>query len=136
MIYSMKRIVWILRTNNMKNFSRPCLFALIGFIFALPFIIMNLVVSLRLEPIYSFLGSIGVISASPVPLVPILVLLGLIGAVIAAWPMFCKQGNGRRVFYPLNALIALILLAGFVLVGTVLGEEIYRCEILQIPNCD
>jgi hypothetical protein len=38
----------------------------------------------------------------------------------------------KKVFLALGivvALLALILLIG-------IGEEVYRCEILKIPNCD
>ena len=97
---------------------------------------MNVIVAVRPEPVYSYLGSVGVISASPLPLVPILILLGLIGSFVAAWPMLQKPEGGRRRIQPLNAVLSLGLLCGFAFIAFVLGEEIYRCDILRIPNCD
>jgi hypothetical protein len=107
--------------------------AFVGFLFSLPFIITNFIVSLRIEPIYSFLGSFPVIRNSPfIPL--ILLLLFPIGAFIALYPML--QANKKRNFYIANSIVAIILLVVFFILFVALGEEIYRCDILRIPNCD
>lgn len=105
-------------------------FALIGFLFLFPFAVMNVIVALRPEPVYSILGSIGFIAAAPWPVV-ILVALILVGAVIAAWPQLRE-----RKIYVLNAIFSVVLLAIFLILGFALGEEIYRCDILGVPNCD
>lgn len=107
--------------------------AFVGFLFAIPFVVTNFIVALRLEPIYSFLGSFSVIRNSPfLPL--FLLLLFPLGAYIALYPML-KKGR-KSNFYILNSIVATILLAIFAILFFALGEEIYRCEILKIPNCD
>jgi len=109
--------------------------ALIGFLYTLPFIILNFVVTLRLEPLYSFLGSFPAIRNSPyIPL--ILLFLFPIGAFIVTRPMLQKGITGTRTFYALNAVLALIILGVFVVFSYGLGQDLYRCEVLKIPNCD
>jgi hypothetical protein len=101
-----------------------------GFLFSLPFIFTNFVVSLRIEPIYSFLGSFpSVRNSSFLPL--ILLLLFPVGAFIAIKPMLRK-----KKFYMANTMVALFLIVVFVVLFAVLGQELYRCDVLQIPNCD
>jgi hypothetical protein len=64
-------------------------------------------------------------------------LLALPAALgLALYPMLKKGPDGRRRVFALN-LVAAVL--AFSLVAPILygfGEEIYRCEILEIPNCD
>lgn len=120
-------------TNIAKTVQtlNPSSAALNGFLFAVPFFILNFIVALRIQPLYSFLGSFPAIRATP--LTPLLLLLLFpIGAYIAARPMF----YGKRKFYPLNALVAAGLLVIFWVLFTALGEELYRCDVLNIPNCD
>ena len=87
--------------------------ALIGSLLALPFLVTYFLVDHRLEPIYSFLGSIGVVSLNPLP-IGTLILLGLTGAYVAARPMLGKDADGKRTFYLLNTVLAAILLVFFV----------------------
>lgn len=115
--------------------ANPKSAALIGFLFAVPFLAINFIVALHIEPFYSFLGSFPAIRATP--LTPLLLLLLFpIGAFIALRPMFQKTPDGQRRFLIGNSLVALTLLAFFLVVFSALGEEFYRCEILHIPNCD
>ena|SRR3989344_990925 len=120
----------------MKNLStKPALAATVGFLFAAPFVIMNFIIALRLEPFYSFLGSFPAIrNAMLTPL--LLLLLFPVGAYIAALPMLRKDANGKQKMLVANSIVILILLVIFAVLFTGLGEEFYRCEILEIPNCD
>jgi hypothetical protein len=35
-----------------------------------------------------------------------------------------------------NGVVAALLLAAFAMLSVGLGSDIYRCDVLQIPNCD
>lgn len=106
----------------------------------LPFILLNTIANRQIEPFFTFFKidtaggfwdyPVGHISAS------VALLLLPVGAVIAARPMVQKGADGRRKFYWLNGLLAVLLCAFFVLITGALFEEIYRCNVLQIPNCD
>jgi cytochrome c biogenesis factor len=122
--------------NPTHDIMRPNTAVLVGFILALPFAIANVIVATRMEPLYSFLDSLGFISSSPFPAVMILIAIGLAGSFVAAWPMLRKDADGRRKFYLLNAVVAVVLFVGFFVIGIELGEEVYRCDVLGIPNCD
>lgn len=127
-----------LNYNHMKNLStKPALAATVGFLFIIPFIIANFVVVLHIEPFYSLMGSVSFIRNSEFMLLfLILILLFPIGAFIAIRPMLHKGEDGKRKLYPLNILVAMILLLGFALLFIGFGEDIYKCDILRIPNCD
>lgn len=102
----------------------------VGFLFALPFAIANTVAVTGIAPLYSWLAGLG-------PYVIFAVItLGFFGGIAVLMPLFWKSADGARTFYILNALIGLGLMAFFVVIGYALGEEIYRCDILKIPNCD
>jgi hypothetical protein len=59
------------------------------------------------------------------------VLLLPLGAYVALRPVFVL----RRAL-PLNLLIGVLLLAAFVVFVGAMGQEVYRCDVLQIPKCD
>jgi hypothetical protein len=125
-----------LNHNHMKNLStKPTLAATIGFLFAAPFVIMNFIIALRIEPFFSFIGSFPAIrNATLTPL--LLLLLFPIGAYIAALPMLRQDASGKRKMIIANSIVIAILLVVFAVLFTALGEEFYRCDILNIPKCD
>jgi hypothetical protein len=59
------------------------------------------------------------------------VLLLPIGAFIALRPIFMT----RRAM-PLNLLVGILLLVAFVFFAGAMGQEVYRCDVLQVPKCD
>lgn len=104
--------------------------AFIGCLFAIPFLVVNLIVIIRIQPFYSyFLASEVMGSSAFVPL--LLLLLFPVGAYISVRPILQK-----RKLYLKNGLVAAILLLSFLILFVALGEEIYRCDVLKIPNCD
>lgn len=108
--------------------------AFVGFLFALPFILTNFVISLRINPFYSFLDTFPAVrNSSMFPL--LLVLLFPMGAFIALQPML-KTSNGKRKFYFINSAVASIMLVVFILLFSALVGDAYRCDVLKIPNCD
>jgi hypothetical protein len=50
--------------------------------------------------------------------------------------MFQKGSNEKRRIYVVNLILGAALLLIFVLIAGGLLEEIYRCDVLRIPNCD
>ncbi|MFZ2887044.1 MAG: hypothetical protein WA021_04465, partial [Minisyncoccia bacterium] len=90
--------------------STPNRAALIGLLLVLPFIILNFIVALRIEPVYSFLGSIGLLSSSPW-LPTLLLLLFPIAFFITIRPMLTKCDAGYYRFYPLNIILGALILA-------------------------
>lgn len=56
--------------------------------------------------------------------------------VTAISPMLRRGADGRRRIYVANLIIAVIVLALLSPVVNGIGEEIYRCEVLDVPNCD
>jgi hypothetical protein len=59
------------------------------------------------------------------------VLLLPLGAFIALRPIFIT-----RQALPLNLLVGILLLVTFVVFVGAMGEEAYRCDVLQVPKCD
>jgi hypothetical protein len=56
--------------------------------------------------------------------------------VLALLPMLRRGPNRRRRLYALNLLVCVVIA---IPIGTALygiGEEIYRCEVRGLPNCD
>ncbi len=109
---------------------RPDIALLVGFLFALPFVVANIIAVTGIAPAYSWLVGLG-----PHIIFAVLVL-GFVGGVVALVPLFQKGADGTRRFFVLNALIGVGLILFFTVIGYALGEEIYRCDVLQIPNCD
>jgi hypothetical protein len=42
----------------------------------------------------------------------------------------------RPTAWIVNGTISVVLLVVFVVISTALGGDLYRCEVLGIPNCD
>ncbi len=116
--------------------SDPKLAALLGFLLILPFLALNAIVGNRVEPFFSLIRP--GIHTSPREYVLLLIVLLLlpVGAFIALRPMLRKGADGKRRFHLVNGVIAALLLIVFAVLSIGLGTEIYRCDILQIPNCD
>ncbi len=110
--------------------------ALIGGLFMAPFVVANALVGHRIEPFFSFIRPGP--QTSPFEYVLLGLVLGCLpaGAFIAVRPLLARGADGRRRFYLLNASVAAFLLVVFVLLAAGLGADIYRCDVLRIPNCD
>ena len=116
--------------------TNPKSAAITGSLLILPFLFLNAVVANRIEPFFSLMRPGLHTSTREYVLLFIFLLLMPVGAFIAIRPMFLKGAQGRRRFYLVNAILATILLVVFVVVSGGLGSDIYRCDVLQIPNCD
>jgi len=116
--------------------ARPRSAALVGVLFALPFAILNAIVATQLEPFFSTIRPGIHTSWIEYILLFIAVTLLPIGASIAIRPILRKSADGARRFYVVNGLVVALLVIAFCALVVVLGSEIYRCDVLQVPNCD
>ena len=110
--------------------------ALRGMALALPFLIANFIVGNRIEPFFSWIRPGPHTSRQEYVLLLTVILLIGAGAVVAARPMLRRGPDGRRSVHVLNAVVATLMLAAFAAIAVALGSEIYRCDVIQIPNCD
>jgi hypothetical protein len=115
--------------------SRPRLAAVIGAALALPFLLLNAVVVSRLDPVFSWIRPGVHTGPFETAILVGAVLLVAVGAVVALAPVRrASRESGRSPVA--NLVIALVLLIGFAFLAIGLGEEVVRCEILGVPNCD
>jgi hypothetical protein len=124
-------LIFCSRASHMRSFTSPRPAALAGLVFLLPFLILNTIVGSRIEPLFSLIRP--GIDTSPREYVLLFGVVFLIpaGAFLALRPML-----SNRRFYALNAISAALLVFAFGALVMGIGSEIYRCDILRIPNCD
>jgi hypothetical protein len=120
----------------MMTHVRPTAAALMGILLILPLVAANVIVADRIEPFFSIIRPGTHTSAREYVLLGIVLVLLPAGAWLAARPMLARGVHGHRRLYPLNALLAAILLLTFVAVSFGLAVDIYRCDVLGIPSCD
>lgn len=133
-----ERIVSSMTMTNIA--SRPRTAALAGAFFAMPFMFLNMVVARQQEPFYSWmrywgLNNVGGFGAGFYVISAVLLLLPA-GAFVAVRPLFRRQEGKKRQWCVLNLAVAAVLVAGFVTLTAVIGEEVYRCDVLKLENCD
>jgi hypothetical protein len=116
--------------------THPAVAAAVGALFAGPFLAANAIIGNRIEPFFSLIRPGIHTSAREYVLLAVVLVLIPIGAFVAARPMLQRGPDGRRRFYLLNAVLATLLSAAFVTLVAGLGSEIYRCDVLRVPNCD
>ncbi len=111
--------------------STPAVAALVGMVFLGPFFLLNLIVVFRLEPYITWLRPDTHSNPLEWTIIAIVLLLMPAGAYVSMRPTFALH----RIFW-FNVLVAVFLLGVWVTLSYAIGEEIYRCEVLGIPNCD
>lgn len=110
--------------------------ALAGALLIVPFLVLNAIVGNRIEPFFSLIRPGIHTSAFEYVLLAGVILLLPVGAFIGVRPMLGQGPDGRRPRHLVNEIVAAILLIAFVLLTVAAGSDIYRCDVLQIPNCD
>lgn len=137
-----EHVLRIAQGGTMKsiNILDSKLAALVAFLFTLPFMILNTIAGNQIEPFYTIFevntgGGFWDHPVGHISLIAALLLLP-VGAVIAIRPMFHMGADGTRKFHLVNITLAVIMIAFFFLISGALISEIYRCNVLQIPNCD
>jgi hypothetical protein len=102
--------------------------------------ILNTIAGNQIEPFFTIfkVNTGGNFWDHPVGHISLIVALLLLptGAIISTRPLFQKGANGQRKFHLINVLLAASMLALFVLISVALLSEVYRCNVLLIPNCD
>lgn len=102
----------------------------VGIIFALPFFILNALV-VSGAPILKIIRPYMETTGHEQILIIALLALVFVGGVVSFYPVV----KNRRLMI-LNILVAITFISFSVMAGYGLGKDIYRCDILQIPNCD
>lgn len=106
-------------------------YLLLSIAFALPFFLANAVVALQEEFFLSFLRPFGEITNYEEFVVLALIALMGVGGVVALLPILKE-----RRLYIVNAIVGVVFIAFTLFVGYSLGYDFYKCDIIQIPNCD
>ncbi len=111
--------------------ATPAFAALAGMACFGPFFLLNLIVVFRLEPYITWLRPDTHSNPLEWTIIAIALLLMPAGAYLALRPTFALNR-----FFWFNAFVAVILVGIFLTLSYAIGEEVYRCEVLGIPNCD
>ncbi|MEN9557834.1 MAG: hypothetical protein RL141_203 [Candidatus Parcubacteria bacterium] len=106
-------------------------YLLLGIAFSLPFLIANALVAMQAQLFLSLLRPMGQTTGYEQVLVLTLIALVGAGGVVALLPLL----KDKRL-YIVNAIVGVVLIAFSLFAGYGLGVDVYRCDILNIPNCD
>jgi hypothetical protein len=114
----------------------PATAALIGGLLLLPFLAANAIVANRIEPFFSLIRPGPHTSTFEYVLLAIVLLCIPLGAFIAARPLSAKARRTDPRVLLVNGGLSALMLTAFVVLTFALGSDIYRCDVLGIPNCD
>lgn len=103
----------------------------IGIALALPFFIANVLVVTQAKFFLALIRPLGEATKFEQHLVLALIALVGVGVVVALLPIVRDQR-----FYVVNAILGVMFIAFAVHAGYGIGYDFYKCDILQIPNCD
>lgn len=103
----------------------------IGIALALPFFIANALVVMQASFFLSLIRPLGEVTRFEQHLVLALIALVGVGGAVSLVPIL----KDRRV-YAVNALVGVVFVAFALHAGYGIGYDFYKCDILQIPNCD
>ncbi len=99
-----------------------------------PFLVLNAMVARPVEPVVSLLRPGGHSGLLEYAVLATVLLLLPAGAAIAV--RTSERGVIHRWPPLVNAAVAALLVGGFLLITFGLLEDVYRCEVLAIANCD
>ncbi len=115
---------------------RADLSACIGLLSLVPFLLVNTIAMRQIEPFISFLRPDGHTSAIEIVLLFLVLLVFPFGGAYISLLPILRSVYGKRKFYLVNAAIACVLVLSSLTIASLLGIELFRCEVLHIPNCD
>ena len=97
----------------------------------LPFLVLNTIVSQQIQPMLGWIRPTGHTSLNELVLLGVSLLWAAYGAVRIIQPM--RRASPWSIVRMIGGLglLALVLVVTYVI-----GTEIYRCDIVRMPNCD
>lgn len=114
--------------------SKPIRIALLSLV---PFLVLNVIVALHVEPVISILRPDTHTSLlEQILFIIVALFLPLVGAFFAIKPVFSPIVRGEKNNYLLNCLLALFILIFSVSFAIAFSQEAHRCDIQHILNCD
>ena len=123
-------------TLEARRRARHKIAALVGALCVLPFLTANAIVANRIEPLFSFIRPGPHTSGFEYLLLAVVLALIAVGAFIAGRPLFDRTAPPASRIFIVNGAISVLLLLVFLVLSVAIGTEIYRCDVLRIPNCD
>ena len=114
----------------------PMAAALWGGLCLLPFAAANAIVANRIEPWFSIIRPGPHTSPQEYVVLAGAIAAIAVGAFIAARPLFSRAAPSTSRLLLLNAAVGAGMLVIFLVLLFAVGGEIYRCDVLGIPNCD
>lgn len=113
----------------------PNVAALTGALYALPLLAANAIVAQRIEPFFSVIRPGPHTSSFELVVLAVVLVCLPVGAYVAARPLLDPRARSVSTWL-VNGTIGALLLVAFVAISVGLGSDIYRCDVLGIPNCD
>lgn len=123
------------------NLKKPIPAALAALVLALP--MLGLVPSIAFD-FYAVESFVKMLFAGtdghPTPIGYAFLGMGLLalplGLIVALRPVLFREGAGFRAVLILNLIVVALIITLMVPTWGELASEIYRCDVLRIPNCD
>lgn len=103
----------------------------LGLAFSLPFLIANALVAAQASFFLSLLRPLGQTTSYEQFIALVLIALVGVGGVVALLPLLKEKR-----LYLVNAIVGAALIIFTLFAGYGLSVDVYRCDILKIPNCD
>lgn len=131
------------QANNFleTSMTHPNRATLISILLFLPFLMLNYLAgqdNKAIDYLFRNVFSLNGFNTNPLGHLVFLaaILLIPLGSVVAMRPLFKSDSLGKRSFHIVNFLVGTLSLLLFVLIAGALVQEVYRCDVLLIANCD
>jgi succinate dehydrogenase hydrophobic anchor subunit len=129
------------RLMKSAKLMNPNIAALVAVLMFVPLFVLNYLAAgdnPGFDHFFRDIFSLGSFRTNPLGSLVMLIALVLlpVGAWLALRPTLQKGADGKRRFYVLNVVLGILILAFFVLFVVGVGQDVYRCDVLLIPNCD
>ena len=122
--------------SRVSVIKQPHAAAVTGALTLAPLAALSAVVGERIEPFFSLIRPGPHTGAAEHLLLVAALLLLPVGAFVAGRPLTQRGPGGMRPLHALNGAVVALLASAFVAISFGFGAEIYRCDVLRIPNCD
>lgn len=103
----------------------------------LPFLLLAMPSVINIQLFQNYIATEGV----PTLFGRILMFIGIFlflpaGLIFNALPLLKKGSNGKRNLPSVNLVFVVVFLIPIFVIAWGFTAEVYKCEILEIPNCD